>query len=321
MRQFVAILCWLPLVVGAADEVALGELGEPFLLPKGNLVEWKVAANRISSTVTIYKAERNQFSATVVSNVMALGKWTMQQRTDIPGRPRNPEKDFLHFQNKDGIGYLTVHPRYGFIDYLDEQARTAMGARARGVPNEKETVQFGREFLKKLEISERELAKKADGTPRTYGGQRARGQHGVEQVISRDVYFVRQVDGISFNGIGSYGGVGITFGDERKVAELLVVWPSLKPVKSLPVATPTEFVDYIKSGKAVLAPSDTTEIITSNIGKLVKITVNDITPFYLGSSTSAPKEIVVPFAVLEVITHFPKTNYAATLSCPLVSGK
>ena len=311
-------ICGLcPWTVIAANQVALHELGQRFALPKSAVVEWK-APIHLPSKVTIYRAEPNRFSPAVVSNAMALGHWSLQHRTNVPGRPRNPDKDFLYFQNADGVGYLTVYPRHGLIDYLDEQARTPMGARAQNVPNEKGVVRLGREFLKRLEIDERDLAKKPDGNLRTYGGQRIRGQRGVEQVISRDVYFVRQADGIPFNGIGNYGGVSLTFGDQGKVAELLLVWPALKPIQSLPVAAPADFIKHVKQGNAVIVPGETTELFTSSVQKIVKITVNDITPFYLGSGTHEPKEIIAPFALLEITAHLPKTNFTATLGCPLV---
>ena len=319
MRLLFAICCLCPWTALAANQVALHELGERFAPPKDAVIEWK-ATVRLPSKVTIYKTESNRFSPAVVSNVMALGHWFMQQRSDVPGRPRNPDKDFLHFQNEDGVGYLTVYPRHGLIDYLNEQARTAMGARTQNMPDEKEIVRLGRDFLKRLEIDERDLAKKADGNLRTYGGQRVRGQRGIEQIISRDVYFVRQADGIPFNGIGNYGGVSLTFGDHGKVAELLLVWPALKPIQSLPVALPTDFINYVKQGTAVIVPGETAAFVTSDVQKIIKITVNDIAPFYLGGGTHDPKKIIAPFAVLEITAHMPKTNFAATLCCPLVRG-
>lgn len=312
----------MPLSAGAASGLALGDLGQPFSLPKGIPVEWKAATNALPPKVAIYKTIPHPFSPAVVGSVMALGGWTMQQRTNVPGRARVAgDKDLLHFENADGIGYLSIYPPSGIITYLNEKARTSGTGYPKGVPDEEETLRLGREFLKKLEISERDLVKKANGALHVYRGRQTQGRHGVEEVISRDVYFIRQVDGIPFNGIGSYGGVELSLGDNGKVAELRVVWPGLKPMELLPVATAKEIMDSLKNGRAVIAAGETTDVILGTMKELTKITVNKVIPVYSGSSMHEPKEIIHPFASLEITAHFAKTNYTAVLNCPLVIGK
>ncbi|HEY0551382.1 MAG TPA: hypothetical protein VGF13_17390 [Verrucomicrobiae bacterium] len=61
--------------------------------------------------------------------------------------------------------------------------------------------------------------------------------------------------------------------------------------------------------------------ILAHADALQRITIHDVTPAYFGSTMSEPRETIHPFAELAVTMNFPKTNYAAILTCPLVTRK
>jgi len=155
---------------------------------------------------------------------------------------------------------------------------------------------------------------------RFFRGRATRGQHGIEQVISRDIYFVRQVDGIRFNGIGSFGGIQISFGNEGQIADLRVIWPSLKSIKSVRVSNPKELIDSVKNGRSVITPSEATTQILRGTENPVRITIEEATPTYFGTNVKdeEPNKLIQPYASLTATIHFPQTNYTVLLNCPLI---
>ena len=147
-----------------------------------------------------------------------------------------------------------------------------------------------------------------------------RGESGVEQVITRGVSFIRQVNGIRFNGIGPYGGVEVVFANDERMARLHVVWPKLEPVKSFPVATPAEMTGYIKRGESLLLNAEELGQILTTTNALKRIIVHEISPAYFGvTDEGAPGQRINPFAELHANFEFATTNFTAVLTCPLVA--
>ncbi|HEY0551381.1 MAG TPA: hypothetical protein VGF13_17385 [Verrucomicrobiae bacterium] len=62
--------------------------GAPLSPGKNVAVEWKVPTNELPAKVTIYQVTPQSFSPAVISNVVALGGWTMPQRVQPSWRPR-----------------------------------------------------------------------------------------------------------------------------------------------------------------------------------------------------------------------------------------
>src|SRR3954462_2958960 len=123
---------WLAMILTAkaASTVDLHELGQPFVPPTNVIITWRASAGTLSRTVVVYKTEPNEFSPRVMSNLLALGGWSIQQRTHVPGRAAVPQdKDILHFGREGEPKQLSIYPPEGFIEYRDAQARAAMGSR------------------------------------------------------------------------------------------------------------------------------------------------------------------------------------------------
>ncbi|HTD66337.1 MAG TPA: hypothetical protein VK846_07395 [Candidatus Limnocylindria bacterium] len=272
-------------------------------------------------SIATYRRVPTRFSPRVIQTCMDLGGWTMKQRTNVPGSPPNSNTNFLFFPNKDGIGRLGVDPDKGIIDYLDEKAHASASGNAKRVPTDKEAQDLARSFLKKLDIDESNLVHHADGTLRMYGGRSIQGRRGVEEVITRSVYLTRQVDHIPFNGLGQNGGIWITLGDHAKISELRVVWPTLQLIERRTTATRAELEERIRQGKAILVSSETSDVILANLSSLTKLTVKQITPVYRGGNGFELDEVIQPFASLDVVAHFPRTNYQAMIDCSIFSVK
>jgi len=311
-----AILLQVFSVAFSAAGLSLEDWGTLFKPNTACEVRWEASTNQLPKTVWVYKIVPSQFPPAVISNVMALGGYSLSNRTNIEGRPFS--KDIFHFRSPDGVGYLTYAPKYGVIDYLDDTARAKMMEYAESVPGDSEATRLALNWVEKLGLNRSQLSTQPGSSElRTYKGIRERGRAGKKEPISRDVYFIRQVDGIDLAGIGNYGGVHIAFGDRGKVAELQLLWPNLERHKEHLVASASRVGEWIKQGRAVITGPNTATVLAS-APQLKSLTVKKITPLYLGTSImDEPKEFVHPFAELEVIANLGHTNLPVILNCPV----
>jgi len=296
--------------------------GASFKPPKTAEVFWAASTHHLPNALWVYRVIPSKFSSAVVSNMMALGGWTMNQRTNIPGRPPSRDKDFLHFGGSNGAE-LGISSRVGAIEYVNERARASARGRAADVPKEDLTLHLAWEFLKEVEIDPGQFAKDTNGSFKVFRGREEQTRNGITEVISRDVYLIRQLDGVEFAGLGNYGGVRISFGDRGKIAEVLVLWPQLDRESSHRLASPKELCQWIKDGKSVIAPRQTTGEILGQAENLKRITIRSITPLYMGGNEMEPKQpgdSIHPFAALEVTVNLGHTNLPAVLNCPIIEN-
>lgn len=202
MIKGVAIL--LPLLVGFA-----GEIRAEFATSKHFEVIWTVPTNHLPPKVWIYKIVPEEFSPAVISNLIALGSFAPEDRTNIPGQPPRS----VYFTSKDATRRLGVVPTCGWVFYYDSNAEAKGHEMPVGVPDEREAYQLGTHCLQKLGIDPSQLATVGESTElriaKTAGSRnwhdKALGTN-VEQTYMRGVSFIRRVDGIDFDGIAHGGG-------------------------------------------------------------------------------------------------------------------
>ena len=319
MRILISLACVWPLIADGATEIPLEDLGRRFSPPTNLAIEWK-ATSGLPAQVTVYEVVGREFSPVVISNLMALGGWKTDQRTRVPGRGRMPQdKHIVHFGREDEPKQLSVYPPAGLIQYRDSQACASPSGRAEAVPDEAEALRLARAFLNGLEIDEQDLAKDTNGEPRVVRAKITQGGQGIAEVISRTVNFTRQIDGIPFTG-SNFGGVGITFGNGGKIANLEVVWPSLKAKQKLSTASPAQLMAHVKRGRSALRWGPGSDELLESISKVQRVTVNEVKAYYLGSSMDNMRKTILPFATLEITAHLPNTNYVVSLNAPMAAS-
>ena len=319
MRTVLSVACMWPLIAGGAIGIPLEELGRQFSPPANVVIEWK-ATNVLPAQVTVYGVVGREFSSVVMSNMLALGAWKIDQRTRVPGRKRVPQdKDIVHFGREDEPKQLSVYPPAGLIQYRDSQACASPSGRAHAVPDETEALHLARAFLKRLEIDERDLVKDTNGQPRVVRAKTTHGRQGIQEVISRSISFTRESDGIPFTGY-NFGGVGIAFGNEGKIASLEVVWPNLKATERLATVSPPELMSYVEHGRSASRWGAGSDELMRGISKLQRITVNEVKFYYLGNSLDDMRTTIFPFATLEITAHLPNTNYVVWLNAPMAAS-
>lgn len=296
--------------------------GPPFTATNVSMV-WNAPTNRWPANLWIYKVVPQEFSPSVVSNLMAIGGFRMKDRTHVEGQPPFKDKRLLYFANKEKGQQLGIFPPYGFLYYRDEKAREIGKHRAPNVPSEAEVLELALKWLDKLGISRADLARK-DDSPELYVSRDVRergwrdkttGEH-IKEVISRGISFVRRIDGVDFTGRGSDAGFFVSFASEGKIADLELVWRKLQKEKFRAVASPTRIMERLKLGQATMVP-----LTAVDLSGATKLTIDKAFPCYLGTDGEEVQEFVYPFAALECTLEFQGGREArVALKCPILAS-
>lgn len=314
------LLIWLALTAPSVFAAGLVLDGPPFSA-SGLNIEWKAPINNWPSTLWIFKVAPQEFPSAVVSNLMAMGGFTKKDQTHIEGQPPFKDKRMMYFANKERTRHLGIFPPYGWLYYRDEKADIRGRERVKGVPGETEALELALQHLDRLGISQSDLVHKADGSGlEVFREEGTRGwfdktkQEKVQEVNRRGVFFVRQIDGVSFTGRGEDGGFRISFVNEGKIADLDLRWRNLQRHRSRKVLTPAEMVERIQRGQAKISP-----LAVVNLQGAKKLTVDNAEPCYLGEDSETLQEFVYPFASMECTIDFEDGRKARTiLKCPML---
>lgn len=289
--------------------------------PAGMKIIWAVPTNVWPPDYKIwtYKVVPQHFSDAVVSNVMAIGGFTMKDRIKLPPEALAIDRKALRFDNKDETKELVILPTLGYIDYKDENAEAKAVSTVKGVPepvigvpkNEYETTQLGLKYLRLLGIDIDQIARKP-GTDeldlhwskksREWTDQKTKKEM-IDTPLTFGVFFTRRIDGIEMNG---FGDVYIEFGNNAKVFELELTWRNLEPYELHDrFATPEQIVKSIASGQTPLPrlagwPPD----------RIKTLTITNATPRYSrgGKQPDEPLDFVVPALQLGAVVDDGKTN-------------
>jgi len=292
--------------------------GPPFVTKNCEIV-WVAPTNQMPKALCIYQTIPQKFSDKVISNLMALGSFTMSNKTAHTSETRASDEDGAGFVDESEKRYLVISPPLGWIDYEDRKA----DERREPVEDalDAATVQkLGLHLLDQLGIPRSQLATKPNSSePLTFKETRTRGHLDKKQgerlaeVYSRGVFFVRQIDGVSFAGIGVAGGFDVRFASHARVTKLELVWRNLQPYKKCQVAIPDQIIQWVKEGKAVMpAPK-------VNPREVKKLTITEISPLYAGELGEKPQDFTYPFASLDAIADTGPTNIAIQLYCPILT--
>jgi hypothetical protein len=330
MRRFVVGL----LVLTAENIVAqpapsFEHTGRPFV-PANCEIVWNVPTNQMPNALWTYKTIPQHFSDKAISNLVALGSFTRRDRKKITAEDfaklsseeRVAAKGLIGFVNKDETRSLGIFPATGYIHYRDDRAGPAQFEAVEDVPSEAEAYELALKLLDQLEIPRSELARKPNSSElltfkevgrwgRMYKDDRKR----VEKIKSRGIFFIRQIDGVTFAGIGVGAGAYVNFVSHAKVEQLEVVWRNLQPYKKYEVASPGQIIQWIKDGKAAMPAPNV------NPAEVKKLTITDISPQYMGALGETRQDFTYPFASLGTIAETGETNISVQLYCPILSEK
>ena len=103
------------------------------------------------------------------------------------------------------------------------------------------------------------------------------------------------------------------FGNEGKLANLESTWHAVKPDKDCPVPNASEFVNRIRSGRALIRNEQAEATYK-------KLTIEKVQLYYWESDGSERQERIYPFAVLETKTDQPGENARVQLFVSLTES-
>jgi hypothetical protein len=317
-RRFFATLVTLSAWATAhADKLDLGEDGFSFHAKRVAVV-WNVPTNRLPATMNIYKVIPARFTAEAISNVVAIGHFAEPERVRKALLPAVEGRECL-FEEVPAHKTISISPKRGHISFFDTAAMASWRQAVTGLPTEENALNLSLEIGKKLGISSSEFARKPDSHDflcwrdrRTQGGK-IDGKV-VKREAARGIFLYREIDGVSFDGIGFCGGLYVNFGSDARIADLDLSWRNLQVKKICPVADRDQITRWIKGGKAVIIDID--EPVIDN---LVRLTIVNVVPHYRGASSNKDQDSVFPFAMIYATAEIRDQKRPVTLLCPIIN--
>jgi hypothetical protein len=290
----------------------LHNLGEPFALKEGR-IEW-LATNALPTTMNIYKVSPAQFSAGLISNVVVLGGLTNYQKATASLTPAWKGRD-CSFEEQPASKAISVSPRLGTISFINSKVIGSPRAGITNVPTDAEALRLTRVVLERLGLNESQFSRSTDGkeplfwrTKRVHS--RKKDGKPVHEQTANGLYLVRGIDGVSFAGVGHFGGLYLLFGNEGKIADFELCWRNLSVAKKVPVVNQDRILGLIKSGRVF---REAEPALPPVIEKLV---ITSIIPHYYGFNSTDAQERVYPFLTLEGFVEGGGKKTAVVLCCP-----
>ena len=284
-------------------------------------IKWSVPTNRLPEMLWIYKVVPQNFSEAVISNLMAVASFTMKDRKPgIPDQPPFKDKSILYFENQDGSKHLGIFPNLGWIDYNDSAASAGATNAVKSVPSEDETMRLALKYFTMFGIDSSQLSIKPEtgelrvfrSLDRRYSYNETTGK-GPEEITLRGLSIPRRIDRIDIGGIGAYGGVNISFGNEGKIFYMSLVWRNLKPYQLHRVISPEEIISLLKSNRIALPP-----VVGGDLTRVKEITITNLTPIYDGKTGDEFEDVVSPFVRADAVANLGHTNVQFQFICPAV---
>ena len=280
-------------------------------------IVWTAPTNDWPESLWIYKTVKQQFSPSVVSNLMWLGGFTERDAAKSPIADEIRDKDTLYYTNKERTRNLGIYPSVGYIEYYNESALADMKRAPENIPSDEEAFKLAQRHLRLIGVDVSQLARKPNTSElRIYRMKGSRsyfdrklGERVEKAVDKRGVYFVRWIDGVEFTGLYSGGGAAFEFADDGQIYQLKLNWRNFQPYRLVPFPSREQFVEQIKKGQAI--------VVDPIPNGVIKITVKNVSPFYQGLAEDSKQPFLFPFADVELELHTAQTNHYLRATCPI----
>jgi hypothetical protein len=282
---------------------------------QGMKVIWAVPTNAWPvSGIWSYRAVPRQFSDTVISNAMAIGTFTLEDRKKLSPAALAVDGKAVYFSDEKQTRWLEILPTFGYIKYYDLNAEAKAVNAVKGVPEPvigvpdlAQATKLALNYAQSLGIDDSQLARKTDGdldvhwniTRRQWMDPRT--NKPVDEIQDFGVYFTRLVGGIKMSG---FGDVYVDFGNNAKVHELEINWRNLQPYQLLTnLVTPAQIISSIQNGETALPTMEGWPI-----DSIKTLTITNAVPRYGRKPGDEPVEFLVPALQLDAIADNGNTN-------------
>jgi hypothetical protein len=282
-------------------------LGETRIPARADLdVRWDAPTKAIPSKVWIYHLLPNDFSSTVISNVMALCSLSANEEI-----ARNANG--MAFQNSDGSQKLAISYSSGSIEYETAEPHFGPTNLAKEVPPMSRLPELTTNLLKQINIPLSavtgyfETDKFNLWEPLT---MYFTSNSVITNITFRGVNFRRAVDGIP---VVACDGGRIRFAEHSQVSKLSITWHNLTPDKSFSSLKPKAIVQLLRQGKAIQEP------VPMNVGEIdwphVKsVTIKKAEPLYFAGETDR----LYPFVLLQTVVDTGNGMVEVGIDCPII---
>ena len=101
---------------------------------------WDVETNKWPAVLWTYKVTPQEFSPSVISNLLAVAHFTEKDKTNSPDTFSEKDGNSLFWRDlKGGSRHLVVCPTIGYIEYRNENAEaSSQFHKVEGVPNQQD---------------------------------------------------------------------------------------------------------------------------------------------------------------------------------------
>ena len=293
------------------------------------VIVWQAPTNLLPKKLWVYQRELPRlFSPTVISNAMVLG--SLQHK----GIPRPNTNDFYIAEDKPpgnccGIPTIFgIQPGDAFLYYGAPKEDDGLGSQ---LPSDETIIMLALHAAAKFGLDPTKLVQKSLYTRFADAG--ADGKT-TGKIRGRGIFLSRQLDGIIFFSADNEGdgaeGLSLEMGSYGQIRSFFLRWSDLHRYENHTSASPADVIACIKAHVTMVLPHDGEEDYFPRLKRLAavkKLTITKLTPYYgegiFGESPTndAPAKFAVPFAELEAVADFGKSNCPVQLISPILSSE
>ncbi len=311
MNKTIVFICLVSVAAHAGPPLS----GTPFQRLDLKL-RWNVRSNTWPSALWTYRVTPASFPPAVISNLMALGSFTEQEKTIPYGGPDRRTLAFASSDKSRNLSIFTVCRGAEYSDRGSGQINMLVPA-----PDSNEVLPLALKLLPKLGILPSDLATRPNSTePRVERTEQEQmiftNNVFLTNICSRGIFFSRRVDGVIVRGSRT-STCRIEFGVHGKILRLSLLWPRWERVKSYPTVDAQTVMQRIRDGRAVLSslPADIPPIDWA----LVKgVTINGAETVYSGDAKNVLEAQIYPYVALNALIDTGDTNVSAEIHCPIL---
>jgi hypothetical protein len=280
-------------------------------------ISWGSITNHLPQTVQIYKVLPQTLSKTVMAKAMEIAGFTPLKMK------MSADKKTMQWQFRDAKETLQrgleICPARGWISLFNYQTEQTGSIQSVGVPTFDRVDELALQYLKQLGGDTNQLSFHprycTDKKRSVY--VRKNGQELFDDVTMRGCMYSRELDGISFIGKSTCGGLWVEFGNHEKVARLNLLWRNLQPDKKYRLASFKQMTKFIQNGMATCPEQN---FDPQSIASAKRITVTGVILHYSGETGDLDSSVAIPFAELYTkVTLEDSTSADCALFCPVLA--
>jgi hypothetical protein len=283
-------------------------------------IRWQASTEHLPKSLWIYKRVAPQpFSPLIISNALSLASVLDK------GIPEPSMKPFFIWSEPNPCGarhsIFSIQPESSTITYGSPNQVPS----PEEVPSDEVVLKQAFECAARLGLDASQCREK-----NVYSTTNGPGcdQKPSDGVCGRGVFLSRIVDSLTFFGDANNNnanGFSIEFVRGRKIRSFCYVWPKLERWQICEILDRKEIVQCLWKHEVMLNPEDGSDYFESIkvLGSAKTFTITKITPYYAEGifgqmPTNDVPQFIAPFAELEAVASFARSNLTVRILSPII---